>query len=519
MNKLVCVFLLGTLAMVAAPESKKPKLVVAITIDQFRYDYLTRFRSSYKGGLARFLDRGAVFTNAFYEHFPTVTAVGHSTILSGALPSISGIVGNQWYDRETGKQVTSVSDDDSELLGGAPGAKGSSPHRLLVSTVGDQLRMANPRSKVIGISSKDRSAILPVGRMANGAYWFDTGTGNFVSSSFYFKQLPQWVQKFNQSRAVDQWVGKEWTAMDSAAAQKPFRSLPAAGDKAYYDTLDRTPFHNDLLVQFAEAAIEAEQMGTDDTPDLISISFSANDRIGHSLGPDAAEVRDVSIQSDRSLATLFAYLDKKVGDGNYVAFLTADHGVAPMPEVMQERRMPGGRIAEGAVLNAVETALKSRYGDGDWVLGSSGPAAYLNYTLIAEKKLNLEEVQSAAAAAVRELPHIYRVYTRSELRRGVGVEDMVDRRVRNGFHYQRASDLFIVSDPYWLFESSGTSHGTPYNYDAHVPVVFFGMNIKPGRYDGRIAVNDIAPTLSTMLDVEIPSGAAGRVLTEMLVEQ
>jgi hypothetical protein len=167
----------------------------------------------------------------------------------------------------------------------------------------------------------------------------------------------------------------------------------------------------------------------------------------------------------------------------------------------------------------VETALKSRYGDGDWVLGSSGPAAYLNYTLIAEKKLNLEEVQSAAAAAVRELPHIYRVYTRSELRRGVGVEDMVDRRVRNGFHYQRASDLFIVSDPYWLFESSGTSHGTPYNYDAHVPVVFFGMNIKPGRYDGRIAVNDIAPTLSTMLDVEIPSGAAGRVLTEMLVEQ
>ena len=182
-------------------------------------------------------------------------------------------------------------------------------------------------------------------------------------------------------------------------------------------------------------------------------------------------------------------------------------------------KMPGGRIPEGAVLNAVQAALTARYGEGRWVVGSSGPAAYLNYALIGQKKLNLEEVQSAAAAAVRELPHILRVYTRSELRRGLGIDDAIDRRVRNGFHYQRASDLFIVSEPYWLFESSGTSHGTPHNYDAHVPVVFFGAGIKPGRYNDRVAVNDIAPTLATMLDVETPSGAAGRVLTEMLVTQ
>ena len=520
MRKLISLFVLGALALTAAPETKKPKLVVVITIDQFRYDYLTRFRASYKGGLARFLDRGAVFTNAHYEHFPTVTAVGHATILSGALPSSSGIVGNQWYDRESGKQVTSVSDDKSELFGGAPGERGSSPHRLLVSTVADELRMARPESKAIGISSKDRSAILPVGRMANGAYWFDTNTGNFVSSSYYFKQLPDWATKFNQSRVVDQWVGKQWTATDaSAAAQKPFRILPATPDKAYYDMLDRTPFHNDLLVQFAQAAVEAEQLGADDITDVLSVSFSANDRIGHSLGPDSAQVRDVSIQSDRSLETLFTYLDKKVGDGQYIAVLTADHGVAPLPEVMQQRKMPGGRIPEGAVLNAVQTALSARFGEGRWVVGSSGPAAYLNYALIAQKKLNLEEVQIAAAAAVRELPHILRVYTRSELRRGLGIDDTIDRRVRNGFNYQRASDLFVVSEPYWLFESSGTSHGTPHNYDSHVPVAFYGAGVKPGRYNDHVAVNDIAPTLATMLDVEMPSGAMGRVLTEMMATQ
>jgi hypothetical protein len=519
MNKLIAALLLGALCLPGAPAPKKPKLVVLVVIDQFRYDYLTRFRSSYKGGLARFLDSGAVFTNAHYEHFPTVTAVGHGTMLTGALPSISGIVGNEWFDRESGKQVSSVSDDSVDLLGGQPGAPAASPHRLLVSTVGDELKMANPVAKSVGISSKDRSAILPAGHMADGAYWFDTRTGNFVSSTYYFKQLPDWVVKFNQSRVVDQWAGKTWSAVDGAADQKPFLTMPAANASGYYNMLDRTPYHNDLLVLMAQAAIEGEQLGADDVPDVLSVSFSANDRIGHALGPDSPQVRDVSIQSDRSLGVLFEYLDKKVGAGNYVAVLTADHGVAPLPEVMKQRKMSGGRIPEGSVLNAVRSALAARYGPGDWVVGKSGPSPYLNYPLIAEKKLSLEEVQQVAADTVRNLPHIYRVYTRSELRRGSGIDDMVDRRVRNGFHYQRSSDLFTVVEPYWLFESSGTSHGTPYNYDSHVPVVFYGAGIKPGRYNQRAAVNDIAPTLATMLDVETPSGANGRVLTEMLEQQ
>ncbi len=519
MKRLLSALLLSWLLASAAPVPKKPKLIVLVAVDQFRYDYLNRFRSSYTGGFARLLEKGAVFTNAHYEHFPTVTAIGHSTMLSGATPSISGIVGNEWFDRETNKPVTSVSDDSVQMLGAEEGRRGASPHRLLVSTVGDELKMANGQSKVIGMSSKDRSAILPAGRMANGAYWFDIGTGNFVSSTYYFKQLPDWVLKFNQKRASDQWGDKAWTSVDGKADAKPFLKLPAPKTREYYNLLDRTPFHNDLLELFAEAAIEGEQLGADEMTDVLSVSFSANDRVGHAVGPDAPEVRDISIWTDRTLGRLFDYLDKKVGVDNYVAVLTADHGVAPLPELMQHRKMSGGRIPEGATLNAIQTALNSKYGEGAWIAGKSGPAPYLNYETIKQKKLNIEEVQDVAAAAVRDLPHIYRVYTRSELRRGSGIGDLVDRRVLAGFNYERASDLFVVSQPYWLFERAGTSHGTPYNYDSHVPVVFMGANVKPGRYHAKIAVNDIAPTFATMLDVELPSGSSGRILSEMFVQQ
>lgn len=513
MKRFATFFLLAVSAVQAAPASK-PKLIVNIAIDQFRYDYLYRFRAQYTGGLKRLLERGAVFTNAYYEHFPTVTAIGHSTMLSGATPSVSGIVGNEWFDRETGKQVSSVSDDATQLLGGQ--GRGSSPRKLLVSTVGDELKIANGRSKVVGISSKDRSAVLPAGRMADGAYWFDINTGNFVSSNWYFKEMPAWADQFNKSRAVDQWVSKDWMPVDAAGGDKTFLQLGAQAGRDYYNRLDRTPFSNDLLVLFAQAAIEGEHLGDDEYPDVLAISFSANDRVGHSVGPDSPQVRDISIQSDRTLQRFFDYLDSKVGAENYVTILTADHGVAPLPELMEKRRMPGGRIPEGAVLNAVQTALSARFGDGQWVIGKSGPAPYFNYNLMREKKATPEEVENVAAAAVRAIPHIYRVYTRSQLKTGALLDDLVDRKVRAGFHNDRASDLFIVSEPYWLFESAGTSHGTPYNYDAHVPVIFMGAGIKAGRYHSRAAVNDIAPTLACMLDVETPSGSSGRVLSEML---
>lgn len=506
------------LCLQAQTPTAKPKLLVAIAIDQFRYDYLTRFRSEYKGGLARMLEKGAVFTNAHYEHFPTVTAIGHATFLTGSTPSVSGIVGNEWFDRDAGKQVSSVSDEGSVLIGIASPTprRGSSPHRLLVSTIADELKMANQKSKSIGISSKDRSAILPAGRMADMCFWFDTSTGMFVSSTYYAQTLPAWAEKFNQSRIADQYLNKSWSAVAAEGESKPFFSMGDVANSKYWNAVDRSPFGNDLLLQFTKAAVEGESLGADDVLDVLTVSFSANDRIGHQVGPDAPEVRDISIQTDRTLGQLFEYLDKQVGPNNYVAVLTADHGVAPLPEVMQRRKMPGGRIPEGSVLNAVQTALDTKYGKGQWVIGKSGPSPYLNYVLLRQRKIDITEAQQVAAAAVRALPNIQRVYTKADLEAGRVGGDPIDKKIIAGFHAGRATDIFVISEPYFLFEASGTSHGTPYNYDSHVPVIFMGPGIKPGRYHQRAAVNDIAPTLATLLEVATPSGSVGRPLHEML---
>ncbi|MBI5085042.1 MAG: alkaline phosphatase family protein [Acidobacteria bacterium] len=475
--------------------SQRPKLVVMIVVDQFRYDYLTRFRSEFSGGLKRLLDRGAVFTNAHYEHSPTVTAVGHSIVLSGAMPSSSGIVGNEWLDRATGKQVTSVTDDNVALLGLA-GKKGSSPTRLLVSTVGDELKMSGRApAKVVGVSIKDRSAIMPAGRMADGAYWFDKPSGRFVSSTWYFKQFPEWAAKFNDRKIVEKF--KDSAGFDKTAEGK-------AG--------------NDIVELFAEAAIEGENLGGNGGTDLLSMSFSANDTVGHAKGPDSAEVHEITLHTDKVLARFFDFVDKRVGLSNALFVLTADHGVAPVPELMQSRRMPGGRMSDTVVFDAITKALNDRYGEAKWIVGKSGPSPYFDHKLIADSKLDLEEVQQTAAQAARNVPHIARVFTREELRRGLALNDRIGQRVQNGFFYPRASDLVIIPEPYWLFEKSGTSHGTPWNYDSHVPIVFLGAQVKPGRYHGAASVVDIAPTLSVILDVDLPSGASGRVLTEMLAQ-
>lgn len=475
------------------PAPARPALVVLVSVDQFRFDYLTRFGPQFKGGLKRLWERGAVFTEAHFEHMPTVTAVGHSILLSGAMPAASGIVANEWYDRESGAQTTSVADAGTRLLG-AGDSSGSSPHRLLVSTVGDELKMSGRASKVVGISIKDRSAIMPAGRMADGAYWFDKPSGNFVSSTWYFQALPAWVAAFNQKKAIDQWKG----SLD-------------------YGKMVESKAGNDVVELFAEAAVEGENLGGGKTTDLLTISFSANDTVGHAKGPDSPEVAEITLHTDVVLDRLFTFLDKRIGMSRVLVVLSADHGVAPLPELQQQRRMPGGRIAEQAVLDAVSKALNSKYGEARWVVGSSGPAPYLDHKLIADSKLDLEEVQNTAAAAVRALPHIARVYTREQLARGQAPNDFAGRRVLNGFYYRRAADLTVVPDPYWLFEDKGTSHGTPWNYDSHVPVVFLGASIKPGKYTDRIQVNDIAPTLAHLLGVDAPSGAGGRVLSEILV--
>lgn len=503
----------------AVPQPAKPRLVIGIVVDQFRYDYTTRFRADYNGGIGRLLRQGAVFTNARYQHFPTVTGVGHAAFMTGAPPALSGIISNDWFDRDTGKTVGCVSDPDTRMLG-ANGA-GSSPRRLAASTLGDEMKMAwRGKPRVIGVSLKDRAAILPAGHMADGAYWFDTRSGAFVTSNFYFAEMPEWVNTFNAAHPADRYVGAEWKPLvpspDYPAFSKRF-SGPAG--PSFYSSLDAAPYGNELVEAFAERAIESERLGADDVTDLLTVSFSANDYVGHNVGPDAPEVRDMAIRVDRLIGKLLDFANAKVGAGNVLVVFTGDHGVAPMPELMAQRKMPNGRFSGRPMLDAIQQSLTAKYGEAKWVLANSGGGISLNREPIIAKKLDEAEVERTAAAAIERMPHIYRVYTREQLLNGIETDDPVTQRVVNGFYPSRAGDLLVVEDAFSLGSPSGTSHGTVWGYDSHVPMIFLGAGVKPGRYDEAAAPYDIAATLATMLDVETPSGSIGRVLTEMLVKQ
>jgi len=502
MKRLLLCLVAAGCALTAAPP--KPKLVVAIVLDQFRFDYTTRFRSEYRAGFERLLTKGAVFTDARYIHIPTVTAVGHSTFLTGATPSISGIVANDWFDRDEKKHVTSVGDPATRLLGAE--GEGSSPRRMLVDTVGDELKLADEgRSRVIGVSLKDRAAILPAGHAADGAYWFDTGTGNFVSSTFYFADLPGWVKELNAARPADQYQGSTWLN----------HTLPAAG-KALYSAIDASPAGNDIVERFAERALETEQLGMRGVTDLLAISFSAHDYVGHAYGPYSPEEHEVSLRADRMLERLFQAIDKQVGLENTLVALTGDHGVAPTPESNIAKKMPGGRIAPNVIGNAVQSALAAKYGEGAWVNGAWDLEVYLNLDLAAQKRADPADVRREAAAALRRIAHMFRVYTRDQLLQGEMAADDVGRRVMNGFNERRGADLFYILDPYWIVGTgTGTTHGGPFSYDNHVPVIFMGQGIRAGYYDRAIVVNDIAPTLARILDVETPAGSVGRILNEM----
>jgi hypothetical protein len=498
-------FLSAALFCGAVPaQTPRPKLIVAIAVDQFRFDYLTRFRADYTGGFKTLLTRGAVFTNARYTHVPTVTAIGHSTFLSGATPSMSGIIGNDWFDRASGKKVTSVADATVELLGGSENPTGSSPRRMLVSTLGDEMKIADPRTKVIGVSLKDRSAILPAGHMADGAFWFDNNSGNFVSSTYYFKDLPAWVKEFNAAHPADRYAGKEWNG----------KTFVAAGPKLYA-SLPASPWGNELIEEFTEHAIQAMELGKGPQTDLLAVSFSSNDYVGHQKGPDDPAVRDMADRTDDLIAKLFAFIELNGGMRDVVVVLTADHGVAPVPEVNEKRKMPGGRLT-GELGEVVQQKLTAKYGAGKWVASTIEYGVYLDWKVVDAKRLNHRDVLDAAAEAVRAAPHIFRAYSSDALLRGEVSHDLVGECVTNGFYPPRAADVFYLPEPYWLSGKTGTSHGTPFGYDTHVPIIFMGPGIKAGVYHQAIRPNDIAPTLATLLSVETPSGSVGRALAEIL---
>jgi predicted AlkP superfamily pyrophosphatase or phosphodiesterase len=501
----------------AAPEIR---LVLLIVADQFRYDYLTRFRSGYTDGFKRLLTEGAVFTNANLEHYPTVTAVGHATMLTGATPSVSGIIGNDWFDRESGVSIASVTDTSVKPLG-SPNGPAASPRRLLVGGIGDELKMASPlpkgapdKPRVFGISLKDRSAILPVGRGADGAFWWDTKTGSFVTSTYYLPEFPAWLQTFNDRKLPDSHAKGSWTLLSNPGTT--LKQMPAERGAALYDAVYGSPFGNDLLFDLACELMDRERIGKRNATDLLSVSFSSNDSVGHTHGPYSREVEDIAVKTDRVIGRLLDHVDKSVGLRNTLVLFTADHGVAPVPESVREQGLSAGRMSNKELFGPIEQALAAKYGQGKWLMATAGSSPYLNYELIDKLGLDAAEVRRVAAAAAMKVPHVARVYTRDQLLLGNVPNDRIGGRVLRGFNAQRSGDLEIILEPYWIRQAQGTTHGTPYNYDAHIPLILMGRGIAPGEYSTQAALNDLAPTLATLLALEIPDGSSGRVLVEAL---
>jgi predicted AlkP superfamily pyrophosphatase or phosphodiesterase len=522
-----------------AKGSRKPKLVLGIVIDQFRYDYLTRFEDLFgEGGFRRLLTNGAVFTNANYIYLPTVTAPGHATFMSGSIPALDGIISNEWFERETDRRVESVTDDDVKPLGGGKNALPRSPKRLIGSTLGDQLKLASAgKSKVVGIALKDRAAILPAGKNPDGAYWFDTGNGEFISSTYYFPELPAWVKRFNQTNRPDKYFGAKWEKLLPDAAYE--RSLPddtpfekyRFGNKfphvinggeekpgsKFYDQFDESPFSVDYTAAFAKAAIEGEGLGQDDYTDLLTVSFSTIDFLGHYVGPYSQEIEDLTLRTDRTLADLFSYVDRKVGLANTIVVLTADHGVAPIPEHAKAMGLVSGRVDVKTIPDAVQKALDEKFGHDTWIRDAVAGNIYFDYKTLDRRQVKREDVERTACDAVMKVVGVADCYTRTQLLAKQLAPGLISTRVLNDFFPERNGDLVFVLKPYYMVRADeGTTHGSPYSYDTHVPIIFYGYGIVPGSYAGVSSPADIAPTLSTLLKLEPPSSSVGRVLTEAI---
>ncbi len=399
----------------------------------------------------------------------------------------------------------------------APTADPASPRRLLVSTLGDEMRTAHPDAKVIGVSIKARGAILPSGHRAAGAYWFDDESGNFITSTYYMKQLPAWATAFNDRKLPLQYVDKKWDGFPKWDFHAP------RGSGTPYAGLPASPWGNELIEGFAEEALAGEQLGQHNGTDLLTVSFSSNDYVGHRVGPDAPEVRDMSIRTDQLLAKLFKRIDDSVGLKNTIVVLSADHGVAPTPEHSASEKMPGGYLVAD-MEDAVGSALNRRFGKANWIIpGGSDTALYINHEALAKVKgpdgraFTRSEIEEVARETILNIPqlHVARVYSREQLDNGVAGDAFAQAEM-NGYYPRRSGDIFLIFEPNYMSGTSGTTHFSPYAYDRHVPVLLMGPGIRAGKYDAAITPNDVAPTLATMLDIQTPSGSSGRMLTQLL---
>ncbi|MEB2786478.1 alkaline phosphatase PafA [Algoriphagus persicinus] len=540
MRKFGIVFLLFILAagpLFAQAQADKPKLVVGIIVDQMRQDYLYRFADRYSdGGFKRLMRDGFMMKNGHYNYIPTYTGPGHASVYTGTTPATHGIISNDWYVKSLDRMMYCAEDTTVTNIGGSAENGFISPRNLLTTTITDELRIASQkRSKVVGIAIKDRGASLPAGHLGD-AYWFDSNTGEFMSSSYYHEKLPKWVDKFNDKKSVDSYLSQTWNTLYPIDTYKasmlddnpfegafngketptfPYDLKELRKTNGQFGLISSTPFGNSITLDFALAALEGEKMGLGDETDFLALSFSSPDYIGHRFGPQSKEIEDMYLRLDQDIEKLLDYLDTTYGKDQYVIFLSADHGVAEIATHMISENIPGGNIRTGAVMAELLNYISSKYGEGKWINNSSNGQLFLNHDLIREKELNQIDFENEIAQFLLKFDGIKEVYTGTTMRTS---EFTVGRPMllQMGYNHKASGDILFVLEPGWLAGgATGTSHGTGYSYDTNVPIIFYGWNVPAGESSRYATITDIAPTLSMMLDIKLPNGTTGQPILEI----
>lgn len=503
----------------ASAYNARPKLIIIIVIDQFRGDYLERYRDQFgEGGFRLFLDHGAYFSNCFYNYANTRTGPGHATLFTGAYSNGHGIADNEWWDPQKRKMVTSVEDDSTKLVGLAGEHAGASPHNLLADTLGDELRLASQgKSRVFGISLKDRSAILPAGFAANGAYWIESGSGAFITSTYYRDNLPQWVQQFNSSIPAKYW-DREWKDdQGSVLRSTAHRKSRNGADAGFYEVVGGTAFANEYELEFAKQLISNENVGGGPATDLLAVSLSANDILGHAVGPDTPEMRQMALDLDHQLAAFFNFIGQRIGLANVWIALSADHGVSFLPDAAQKLHIPAANLGKANLDQQINAALTTKFSPGHpaTYLRFDYPVAWLDNNAFAAVHLSEQDAEKAAGEAIKQAG-LRGYYTKSQLAAGEVPDTELGRKYLNS--YSPLGSWFVMGIPnfYNVGSSSGTDHASPYNYDTHVPLAFYGVPFQPGTYRERTEPVDMAATLASLLGINPPTHSIGRVLTNAL---
>ncbi len=515
---------------------ERPKLVVGLVVDQMRWDYLYRFYERYgNGGFKRLINEGFSAENTYIPYTPTYTACGHASIYTGSVPAINGIIGNNWFDPELGRDVYCAEDKAVSTVGSTSKAGEMSPKNMQVTTITDELRIAsNFQNKVIGISLKDRGSILPAGHSANAAYWYDGASGDWISSTYYMQQLPSWLTTYNQKKMANVYYAKDWNTLYPIDTYQ----LSTADEKAYegrfkgatsssfphqlsgfigkdFGSIRSTPYGNTMTFELAKLAVKEEKMGQNGQTDFLAVSCSSTDYVGHQFGPNSIEIEDTYLRLDKDLEDFFNYLDQTLGKGNYLFFISADHAVAHVPGFMEEHKLPGGLISNSLLRKGLDTLMMKEFNLQKSVITLMNNQVYFDKALIKAQKADFTKIKKAAVEYLRLQDGIVDAVDLEALAAAT-IPDILKKRITYGYHARRSGDVYVIfKSNYFEGGRTGTTHGAWYAYDAHIPLVFMGWNVKPGKTNKTHYMTDIAPTLAAMLRVQMPSGTVGEPITEL----